>query len=199
MLDRKHAPGPAEAGHDFIDNEQRAGAVAPLTHALQCSRRPKFHSGRALNERLDYDCCDLGRFGGRDSLERLHARDQGRGKIPAAVSDLKHGRRAQAGRAGGIAMITILKRDELLPARILNPPVLVRDAQRRFDSGRTVIGIKNAAERVLREKIDNRARQLDRGRIRITEKRSVRDAIELLANGRVNVRMIVAVDVCPDR
>src|SRR6202030_2586429 len=145
----------------------------------QCSSRPKFHPSRALNERFDHDSRNLRNLSGGELFERFQIRNLNRRKIPAARADLKHRRSTQAGRAGRVTVITVLKRDELVSSRILQAPILIRDPQRDLDSGRAVIGVKNATERVLWEKIDNRRCKFDRPRIRESKKRGMRDALEL--------------------
>ena len=92
----------------------------------------------------------------------------------------------------------MLKSDELVAPRIFQSPILICDSERDFDSGRAVVGIKNARQRIWLEKIDNRFGQLDRRRVGEAEEGSVRHACELRADRSVNVRMIVAVDICPN-
>src|SRR6266404_5413955 len=96
-----------------------------------------------------------------------------------AHPNVKHRRRTETRRAGGIAMITMLKGDELVPARISQPPVLVGYSQRHFYAGRTVIRIEDAGESLLRQKIDNCSSQLNRRRIGEAEKRRVRHVLQL--------------------
>src|SRR5437016_1695051 len=95
-------------------------------------------------------------------------------------------------------VITVLKSDEFVAPRIFQSPILICDSKRDFDSGRAVVGIKNARQRIWLEKIDNRFGQLDRRRVGEAEEGSVGHACELRADRSVNVRMIVAVDICPN-
>ena len=98
-----------------------------------------------------------------------------------------------------IAVVTVLESHTLRSSRASEPPILIGDSQGRLDPGRTVIGIKHARERVRRKQIDDCARQLDRQRMSEPKERRVGDAIELTTHRFINMRVVVAVDVCPNR
>src|ERR671918_2341628 len=114
MFDREHPAGPAEAGHDFVGNQQRLRAITPFADSLQRAWRPKSHPGGPLNKGLDHHSGDLCRLGWRQILERLYVGHLNCRKIPVGMSNLEHGRRAQAGGACRIAMITAPESDELM-------------------------------------------------------------------------------------
>ncbi len=95
-------------------------------------------------------------------------------------------------------MIGVLERDKSTTLTAPQPPVLIRDPQRDLYSGRPVVGIENTAESVRRKQLDDGARQLDRGRIRETEKGSVRDEVKLAPDGGIDARMIMPVNIGPD-
>ena len=76
--------------------------------------------------------------------------------------------------------------------------VLVGDLEGDFDGRRTAVGIKDLVE-PLGARADELARQLDRRHAGKAQERGVGDAVELLANGPVDLGDAVPVDVAPQR
>src|SRR5439155_13306420 len=101
--------------------------------------------------------------------------------------------------ARGITMVSILKSDELAPAGIFQAAILIGNPQRHFHAGGTVVREKYACQSVIGKKSDNGARQLNCRRIREPQERSVCNMPELPSNPFVDVRVIVPMDVRPDR
>ena len=165
MFHRKHPAGSSKRSHDFVRNEQRLSAITPFADSPQGAGRPKTHPGSSLNERLDHDRGNLSYLGWRKPLQCRHVWDLNCRKIPMRWPNLKHGCRAQAGCACRIAMVTAFERDELMPSRMSQPPILIGDPQGDFDSCRTIVRKKDSAQRVLREKIDNCTSEFDRSRV----------------------------------
>src|SRR6266496_1792025 len=127
MFDPEHPSSPSKPGHDFVDNQERIGAITPLTHSPQGPGGPKLHPSSSLNKGFDHYGGNLRHFRWRKSLQGSHVRNLNRGKIPVAGSDMKHRRRAEAGRARRISVVTALECNELMFSRIAQSPILIGD------------------------------------------------------------------------
>src|SRR6188508_2448185 len=106
---------------------------------------------------------------------------------------------AKAGGARSVPVVGMAKGNESEALRSFQLPVLACNPERRLHPGRSVIGIEYPPEFFFRKKIYDLASQFDGGWIRSPEKGSVRNALELLTDRRIDPRVIMAVHVCPNR
>src|SRR5690349_14216981 len=93
-------------------------------------------------------------------------------------------------RFGGLATLSRRERGCALP------PILKRHLERDLDRGGAVVGKEDVIQAAGRD-FDQSAGELDRRRMGHTKKRDMSDLVELLANGRVDLRMSMAMHVAP--
>jgi hypothetical protein len=106
---------------------------------------------------------------------------------------------AEGDRAHGVAVVGVAQCQVAgAGCHALVGPVLERDLQRLFDGGGAIGGEQEVrlGDRHLRRQ---RLGQLDRGPVAVAEQRRVRDAVELLANGLVELGHPVAEGRDPQR
>ena len=108
---------------------------------------------------------------------------------------------ADRDRAERVAVVGVAQRHEAgAPARLhaLLLPVLEGDLQRDLDRGRAVVAEEHAREPGGRDRDELRG-ELDRRHRRQPEQGRVRDLVELLVDARAQGRVVVAVQVHPER
>src|SRR5882724_2423045 len=145
MFDPEHLSSPSKPGHDFVGNQQRIGAITPFTQSPQSPGGPKLHPSGSLNKGLDHYGSNLRDLCWRKPLQGSYVRNLNRGKIPVPGSDMEHRRRAEAGRARRIPVVTALECNELMFSRIAQPPILIGDPQGDLDSSGTVVREKHSS------------------------------------------------------
>ena len=184
--------------------------VAQAPHGAQVARRLQQHPGGALHQRLDHDRGDLVRVLREHLVERGHvARGHAvRVEQQRPVHRVEEVDAADRDRADRVAVVGVLEAHELgsrgLRLRGLLP-VLERHLEGDLDGGRPAVGVEHPAQRPgapvarTRRDRDQPPRQLLGARVGEAEHRGVGDAVQLLADRGVDVRVPVTVDVAPQR
>src|SRR3954471_5855899 len=104
-----------------------------------------------------------------------------------------------AHRADGVAVVRLGKRSDARPLRLAGElPVLDGDFKRRLDRRGAVVGVEDALQ-AGRGDGYQLLRQLDAGNMGETQKRRLRDTVELRLDGVVQLAPAMAVDVAPER
>ena len=114
---------------------------------------------------------------------------------------MEAGQVADADVAEGVAVVGALQGEEFRLARPRVrplPPVLKRHFQGDFDGGGAVVGIEDVVE-AGRRQFDEAAGQADGRHVGQAEQGAVGDGVELFADGGVDFRDAMAVDVAPER
>ena len=212
----KHTARAAEAGGDLVGDQQHVELVAQLADAGEIARRVDDHPGRAHDQRFYAD--------GRDRVAVLHENRPQAGecvradllrRVVRAVDDrgarevrlkqhrpvrpVERRRPADAHAADGVAVVALGQPDELALFRpALVPPELRRHLERRLRRRRAAVAVEDFRQ-PRRGDGDQLLRQHARRLVRQAEQRGVGDLLELVANGCVDLRHPVAVDVAPKR
>ena len=204
----EHFPRAPEAGHHFVGDEEDAVAVAPRAKLRQHPSRPEAHARRALHQRFNHDDGDIIHGNGvccarfRAHQEFLHRRDVRGWEMKRREAPVKSVDAAETRCAHGVAVVGVGKREKAVALRL--PPVLPAlhgHLDGALNSCAAVVGKEDAGERVrdvLRPKRDEFLGKLDRLGVGESQERSVRHALQLVADGSVDLRVAMAVDVGPD-
>ena len=175
------------------------------------------HAGGALDEGFEDQAGGRGGIPLEDGLQRgqrsggvgagdltgalgVDRRGEGlRGEEPGIEATVELGALADGHRPEGVAMVGAFHRDDPALGVLADElPVLERKLQRDLDGVAAVVGEEAAWEGAVREP-GQVGGELGRDRVVQAEQRHVGDLVELIAEGAVQVRVVMAMDVRPDR
>ena len=201
--------GAAEAGHDFVGDQQHPMLVATGADAGECRRVMKAHAAGALYAWLDDDSGDFMVMRGQQGLEggvcRGIARQLGKqlrhaigvAGIVKAAARIGDGQGAER-----IAVVAVAKGQEAMPVLSLVAPVLEGDFQRHLDRHRAGFRKEHAVERsmfIARHQRGKPPRQRLPRLVDKPRKHDMRQLVELGMDGGADLRVVVAVTGGPPR
>ena len=122
-----------------------------------------------------------------------------RGEEPRGEATVELGALPDGHRPEGVAMVGAFHRDDPALGVLADElPVLERKLQRDLDGVAAVVGVEATRQGAVREPREIGG-ELGRHRMVEAEQRHVRDLVELLTEGVIQVGVVVAMDVRPDR
>lgn len=199
LLAGEHSAGAAEAGHDFVEDEEDVVLMAPVVEAFEHALGPEAHAGSALDEGLDDDGGGAGEVVWGQGGEGVEAGDGDDAVAEVIAAAFEEGDAAEAGGTEGVAMVGAVEGDEGVALRTaVLLPVLEGHADGGFDGGGAVVGEEGAGDFAAGEEIDEFFGEADGGLVGEAEEGGVGDAAELVDDGGIDGRVGVAVGVGPD-
>ena len=178
-------------------------AVAELADRAQVAGRLDEDPGRALDQRLDDHRRDFLAVGGEDALEVGGVAGLGGVGLEQQrpVGGVEEVDAADRDGADRVAVVGLAEADEGGAAGVLAAALLLvleGHLQGDLGRGRAGVGVEDARE-ARRGDLDQARGQLGGAGVGEAEHGRVGDAVELLADGRVDRRVAMAVDVAPER
>ncbi len=198
--------------------EQHVVPPGQFPHAAEIAARVHHHAGGGLDQRLDDHGGDPPVFRAEHPLQlfqviggQVFRRDAGRRAIAVGHGQAErleqqrpeHGVKpldaADAHAPQGVAVVGVAQGEVagLFRPRIGPlPPILEGHFQGHFDGRGPVVGEEHVGQ-ARRRQIDQPPGELDGRRVRRAQERDVGDAVQLRADGRIQPRMAMAVDIAP--
>ena len=207
----------AEAGEDFVEDEVHAVLTTKGGDGLHEARRLLDHAGGALDDGFEDQAGGRGGIAFEDRLQRsqrggrvgagdltgalgVNRRGESlRGEEPGIEAAVELGAFADGHRPEGVAMVgTFHRNDAALGVLTDELPVLERKLQRDLHGVAAVVGVEATRQGAAGQPCEIFG-QLGRDRVVQAEQGHVSDLVELLAESVVQVGVVMAVDVRPDR
>ena len=206
-----------EAGEDLVEDEVDAVVAAEVGDGRDEARGLLDHAGGALHARLQDEAgqalaalreqpgerLERGRaVRARDAAGALGMRGRGQamdGEEPGFEAGVEGPAVSQGHRAEGVAVVGAREGRDLAALQAAGElPVLEGELERDLDGVGAVVGEEAAGEDAVGEG-GELGGELRRARVVQAEEGDVRDLVELGAQGGVEIRVVVPVDVRPDR
>ena len=200
LLTGEHRSGAAESCHDLVEDEKNPGFVAFFSESGQEPFRPGPHSCGALDEGFDGGSGNQAFSPRGESVEFFGIGDSMNRKFVAFDFFMEGPYPSNTGRAESVAVVGIVECHEPRAVWIAGELVeLDSHLHRRLDGCGSVVTQERTGERVVRKKSAKFFRESDGGSVRGSQEGNMGDEIELFVDGASDVRVRVAVDVCPNR
>ena len=212
--ERPQAP---EAREDLVEDQVHAVLAAKVSHRLHEPSGLLGHARGALDARLQDDA---GRRGGVAFEEGLQRGQRGGGvgpghlagafgmdrcgeslggEEPGIEAAMELRAFADGHRAEGVAVVGAFHRDDPAFGFLADElPILERELQGDLHGVATVVGVEAAGERAVRQAGEVFG-EFRRDRVVQAKERHMGDLLGLLAEGAIQVGVVVAMDVRPDR
>ena len=221
LLAGEERPGPAEADGHLVGDQQRVVPAGQLAEPAQIALGMDDHPRRPLHQRLDDDGGDLAGMAPQEPLDLAQAGDRaGRPRQAERAAVAVRARRAEgreqqraehrvepldaadADVAERVAVVGVRRGRGTGSARGSGSAFCRQYWKAILRATSTAVAPsseKKTRVRPVGSALDQPPGQLDRRRVGDAQQRRVRDLVELVAEGRVERGMAMAVDVAPER